>query len=414
MRPRTGENTADAATYFTTTLGEGVTVESSLAWLLQPITVQTFLDDFWGTTHCHIKRACAGYFDVLLPGSSAVEDLLNSFRLEPSLVRLVRRDEKKISYRLADDSLDVVRMREGFADGYTIVLDGVERCVRPIGSMAHSIEAELNFATQVNGYLTPAESQGFTSHYDDHDVLILQIQGSKLWHLYDVELPPHEMRRREAVDPAGLPLPSDLRLEAGDVLYVPRGQVHAAEATSEPSLHMTVGIHAPTVLTLIDKALDALSFRDDRVDARLPPRHLDDADIRGTLSSLVRDVAKALEETSVVDEGLDALEEVLVRRGRCPPVGHGLSNVGGIDQQTVVKKYEPLYSRVATFAGGVALKFAQLAIKAGPDHEAAMRYLARSAAPFRIGDLPGLTASQQTELARTLLVSGFLVRLPDD
>ena len=116
-----------------------------------------------------------------------------------------------------------------------------------------AIEVELNFATKVNAYITPPESQGFVAHYDEHDVLILQIQGSKIWHLYDgADVPPHELRRDEeksvAID--GLPLPTDLRLEVGDVLYLPRGRVHAAESNSEPSVHLTVGIHAPTVLML--------------------------------------------------------------------------------------------------------------------------------------------------------------------
>lgn len=244
-------------------------------------------------------------------------------------------------------------------------------------------------------------------------MLILQIQGSKIWHLYDADVPPHEMQRREAVDMAGLPLPTDLRLEVGDALYLPRGRVHAAEATSEPSIHLTVGIHAPTVLTLITRALHSLSLRDDRVHTRLPPRHLDDADIRASVSILMRDIVRTVEDPSAIAEGLDALADVLVRRGRCPPVGQ-ISNATAIDGQTLVRKYQPLYSRVTAVAGGVALRFAQLSITASPDHKAAMLFVSSSTEPFRVRDLPGLRAAQQTELARTLIVSGFLVRLPDD
>ena len=77
-------------------------------------------------------------------------------------------------------------------------------------------------------------------------------------------------------------------------------------------------------------------------------------------------------------------------------------------------KYQPLYSRVTAVAGGVALQFAQLSINAGSDHEAAMLFVSRTTEPFRVGDLPGLHAAQQTELARTLIASGFLVRLHND
>ena len=393
------------------------TAESSLAWLLQPLAVHSFLDEIWGATHHHVKRRRAGYFDNLLPGPSAVEELLECFRREPSAaVRLVRGNEKKGpgTYRLADGGLDLDGIRNDFADGYTIILDNVERYVRTIASLSHSIEADLNFPTQVNAYVTPPESQGFVPHYDEHDVLILQVQGSKVWHVYDdVDVPPHEMERHEAVDTAALPLPTDLRLEAGDVLYLPRGRVHGAETTSESSLHLTVGIHAPTVLTLIIRALHSLSFTDDRVHTRLPPRYLDDADVRANLQAPVRDVVRTVEDPSVIGESLGALEDALVQRGRCPPVGQ-ISNAVGIDGQTLVVKYQPLYSRVAPVAGGVALQFGQLSISAGSDHEAAMLFVSRSTEPFRVGDLPGLRAAQQTELARTLIASGFLVRLPDD
>ena len=65
-------------------------------------------------------------------------------------------------------------------------------------------------------------------------------------------------------------------------------------------------------------------------------------------------------------------------------------------------------------ADGVALQFASLSINAGADHEAAMLFISRSTEPFRVRDLPELNAQQQIELVRSLIVSGFLVRLSDD
>jgi lysine-specific demethylase/histidyl-hydroxylase NO66 len=398
----------------------GVNDDLSLAWLLAPLPVQTFLDEIWGVSHYHVTRSCAGYFDRLLEGSATVEALLELFRFEPGparAMRLVRGNEKHHgdAYRLADGSLDLVRVRNDFADGYTIVLDGIEQYVRAIASLTHSIEVELNFATKVNAYITPPGSQGFAAHYDEHDVLILQIQGSKIWHLHDgADVAPHRMHRRAPVDADALPAPTDLRLDAGDVLYLPRGRVHAAETTSQPSVHLTVGIHAPTLLTLVTRALYRLSFTDDRVHTQLPARCLDDADVRAGVRTLVRDVARALEEPDVIDEGLGELEDVLVKRGRCPPVGRAVANAAGIDGHTRVKKYQPLYARVRPAAGGVALHFAQLVINAGPEHRAAMEFVAKSTEPFEVCDLPGLSAAQQTALARTLVTSGFLVRLPAD
>jgi bifunctional lysine-specific demethylase and histidyl-hydroxylase NO66 len=395
---------------------KGTLVEPSLAWLLQPLAVETFLNEIWAETHYHVKRHRPGYFDALVPESSAVEDLLESFRTEPSNVRLIREHDKQSAdnYRLADGSLDLVRVRGAYADGYTIVLEDVEQYVRAIALLTNAIEAELNFATKVNAYVTPPASQGFVTHYDGHDVLILQIQGSKIWHLYEgADVPPHQLRREEKWVADGLPSPTDLRLEVGDVLYLPRGLVHAAEATSEPSVHLTVGVHAPTALTFAVAALNSLSFSDDRLNARLPPRHLDDLDARATLVELLHHVAKTVQGPGAISGGLDALADILVRRGQCPPVGQ-VSSAIAIDGQTVVRKYQPIYSRVTAVGDAVVLQFASLSISVASDHEDALRFLSESTEPFRVCDLPGLSAAQQTELARSLMVTGFLARLPND
>jgi bifunctional lysine-specific demethylase and histidyl-hydroxylase NO66 len=395
----------------------GVDRESSLAWLLHPLPVETFLDEIWGATHYHVSLNCPGYFDRLLDGSASVDELLGLFRPDLSLVRLVRENDKKdpYVYRLANGGFDAAGIGKDFADGYTIVLERIERYVRAIASLLHSIEVELNFATQANAYFTRPESQGFVAHCDDHDVLILQIRGSKVWHLYDgAHVAPHEMLRHERVATAGLPSPTDVRLEVGDVLYLPRGRVHAAEATSELSVHLTVGLQAPTLLMLVTRALDSLSYSDDRVHTQLPPRYLDDQDVRASLGILVRDVVEALEQPSVIAEGLASLEDDLVKRGQSPPVGQAISTAVGIDAGTRVMKYQPLFSRVTDTSDGVALHFAQLVINAAPDHKEALQFVSKSTEPFRICDLPGLSAAQQTELARTLIVNGFLVRPPDE
>jgi hypothetical protein len=377
--------------------------------------VQTFLDEIWGATQHHVKRCCAGYFDGLLPGSPAIDELLKLYVNEPSAVRLVRGNDQKLgpnSYRLVDGRLNVDGVRNDFANGYTIVLDGVERHVRAIASLQHSIEVELNFPVKVNVYLTPPASQGLIPHYDTHDVLVLQVLGSKIWHLYDrVVVPPREIQRNKnkvvAVDDL-LP-PTDLRLDAGDVLYLPRARFHAAETTSEPSIHLTVAIHPPTLLMLAIGALHSHAFSDDRLSAQLPPRYFDDADIPAALGDLVRDGFQAAGDPSAIAEVLDAFEDDLVRRGKCPPVSP-ISHFG-IDGQTLVRKYQPLYARVRTVDGAVSLQFANSSVGAGADHEAALLFISKSVEPFRVCDLPGLDAQQQIELVRSLIASGFLVRL---
>ena len=395
----------------------GVHTELSLAWLLEPLSVDAFLDEFWGKSHYHVSRSSPDYFDRLLDGADSVDALLAVYRPHLSLVSLVRQQERKDQYvyRLADGTFDVAAIGQDFADGFTIVLDSVQRYVRSIASLAHSIDVELNFAAQVNAYFTPPQSQGFVPHFDDHDALIVQLQGSKIWHLYEgIDVAPHEMWRHDSIPAAELPTPIDVRLETGDVLYLPRGRVHAAESTSELSVHLTVGLHAPTLSLLAARMLNALNNSDERAHIQLPPRFLSDPDVRAGLGSLVHEITESLERPEAIAAALDSLEADLVRRGQCHPLGAGISDAVDIDDQTRVVKYQPLYSRVTEDSGGVALHFAQSVVNAGIDHREALQYLARSTEPLRVSDLPGLSDMQRIELARTLILQGFLLRLPSD
>jgi bifunctional lysine-specific demethylase and histidyl-hydroxylase NO66 len=377
----------------------GVHSELSLAWLLEPLTVDAFLDEFWGKSHYHVSRSSPDYFDSLLEGADSIDALLAVFRPHLSLVSLVRQQERRDQYvyRLADGSFDVAAIGRDFA------------------SLAHSIDVELNFAAQVNAYFTPPQSQGFVAHFDDHDALIVQLQGSKIWHLYaGIDVPPHEMWRHASIPAAELPAPIDVRLETGDVLYLPRGRVHAAESTSELSVHLTVGMHAPTLSLLATRMLNALNNSDARAHLQLPPRFLSDPDVRAALGSLVHEITRSFEQPEAIAAALDSLEADLVRRGQCHPLGAGISDAVDIDDQTRVVKCQPLYSRVTEDSGGVALHFAQSVVNAGIDHREALQYLARSTEPLRVSDLPGLSETQRIELARTLILQGFLLRLPSD
>ncbi|ORW95997.1 JmjC domain-containing protein [Mycolicibacter terrae] len=387
--------------------------ESPLAWLLAPVTVRTFLDELWGAAPNHIGRDRADYFEPIA-GPLSAERLLAALRTEPAAVRLVRGADhlQPEHYTLADGTLDLARIHAELDGGYTVICNNIEKYLRPMSTLTHSVEVELNFPTHVNAYITPPASTGFLPHYDHHDVLVLQVQGSKTWYFYgDEPVPPHLMAQMHEVDPAGLPEPTSLHLAAGDTLYLPRGRVHSAVTTSQSSVHLTVGIHVPTVLTLLTHTLHILSLRDDVVHTRLPARHLDDQQVRASLGTMIRDGLDALAASDALAEGLGAMQDFLVRRARCPVVGQ-VSDTVGLDTDTLVRKQQPLYSRVTTTADGVGLQFAQLIVSARPDHEAAMRFLSERSEPFRVGELPGLTDAQQVELVRSLLMSGFLVRPP--
>lgn len=176
----------------------------------------------------------------------------------------------EIADQLADD-----RLVELFADGSTLVLQGLHRTWPPLVDFGTALAAELGHPVQINAYVTPPQSQGFSAHFDVHDVFVLQVAGEKRWTIHppvhDAPLRDQEWTRyRAAVERrAGEEPVIDAVLRPGDALYLPRGWLHSAEALGDVSVHLTVGIHSVTRYALLE-ALAALAAEEPELRASLP------------------------------------------------------------------------------------------------------------------------------------------------
>ena len=149
-----------------------------------------------------------------------------------------------------------------FADGSTVVLQGLHRLWPPLIEFADQLAADLGHPTQVNAYITPPSSRGFSPHYDVHDVFVLQVAGQKHWRIHAPVLPdplrtqPWTDRAAEVAAAAeGEPV-IDAVLRPGDALYLPRGFLHSATALGEISGHLTIGVHPVTRWAAAESALD--------------------------------------------------------------------------------------------------------------------------------------------------------------
>ena len=107
--------------------------------------------------------------------------------------------------------------------GASLVIDGIERHVPAIGSLAAAIAAALDMRVGANAYLTFGAVSVFAPHEDAHDVLALQLHGAKRWQV-------------------GAPAPADIVLEPGTFLFVPRGVRHEAIPLALPSVHLSFGL----------------------------------------------------------------------------------------------------------------------------------------------------------------------------
>ena len=323
--------------------------------------------------------------------------------------------------QVSDDKL--VRL---FADGSTMVLQGLHRTWPALVDFSQDLAGELGHPVQVNAYVTPPQSRGFDDHYDVHDVFVLQVEGEKRWRLHRPVHPaplrdqPWTSRRAAVEEEAAREPLLDVVLRPGDCLYLPRGYLHAATALGGVSTHLTIGVHPWTRHALADQLLRAAL-------ADLA----DDEDVRASLplGARVEDPASTAEDLELVRERLvravsavDAARLVrpLAAQARA---GQRAEPVGPLAQLRAAQEVESsgdagglqlrahLAATLEEGADGVVL----LRSRAGDlplpveDVEPVRELLAAAAAPAT-DDGDAVLAALGPDLARRLVLAGVLVR----
>lgn len=162
--------------------------------------------------------------------------------------------------------IDIPKVIEYFSAGNSLILNRIDRLSSKLNSFSRRLEVDLNMKVESNLYLTPANNYGFDIHFDAHDVFVIQLEGSKIWTLYESEihLITDELRVSKRSQESFIEKSKHL-LQKGDVLYIPRGTYHQAKSTVETSMHLTVGLHPLLGYQLINqlavKAQEELFFR---------------------------------------------------------------------------------------------------------------------------------------------------------
>lgn len=175
--------------------------------------------------------------------------------------------------------------------GATLTLSNPHEWHPPLAAFCHQLSQTTSAGVGTFAYLTPPNSRGSRPHRDNAEVLVVQLEGSKQWDLYDV---PADDTWQMGMIP-GDPQPSEtLQLAEGEGLFVPAGMGHRAAAGPRGSLHLTISVTTPR---LAQVAMDWLARWRNTVpqNARMPVAP------QGRLSAaedLLRRLAKSLSETT--------------------------------------------------------------------------------------------------------------------
>jgi ribosomal protein L16 Arg81 hydroxylase len=182
-------------------------------------------------------------------------------------------------------------------------------------------------------------AQGFDAHFDTHEVFVLQIEGTKHWRIYGLarEAPLVEEQAEFAREQLGPPT-REVLLQAGDLLYLPRGYVHEAFTSETLSLHLTVGVKVFRWVDLLHQAVDELSTREVRFRRSLP-RGLLTGGTSLALSGQLRELLQVLAEGARADEAVVRLAAGFVEKLRALPGNYFAEvDVERINLDTVVQR----------------------------------------------------------------------------
>lgn len=209
---------------------------------------------------------------------------------------------------------------EAVVAGATLILNDIGGRARPaLGAMVDDTSRVTGTEARVNAYVSGRGETGFGWHWDDHDVIIIQLTGSKLWRIFE----PHELsplrgwtsnttKGREA---------ASILVRPGMGLLIPRGWGHQVSGfEGELTSHLTVSITRPRARSVFEVAAgerfgDGLAAEVVSIDrpamALLP---LDDAvleHVRGVLRA--RLVSQTADDPIRAAAALSASSQFLVR-----------------------------------------------------------------------------------------------------
>jgi Cupin superfamily protein. len=382
--------------------------------IVHPIPFDEFLASYYEKRPLLIKRRDSSYYNDIVTVDQINAHLGQGHITYPG-IRLIKDGEEVDSADYTDSVTTATGTTDGivnkeklfahFYDGHTIILNWYERHSAGVLHLRHITERAFHANAHANLYITPRTSRGFGPHWDNHDVFILQFEGKKAWTVYDspVLLPG---RKRQFVDGEWNEVDPTLKatLEPGDLLYLPRGFVHEANATDEVSCHITLGIdtytYADLALRLLEQIDDDPWFR-----RSLPRSFKTGIDPQPFHQELARFIASV--DLQTVTDGLYAE----FASARLPDSSNRLLDyirLRDVNVATTLQRKPDLFFDVQCAGDEIVLHFNDKALRFPSSAGECMQSMLQDSS-FQIGTLPGeMDTESKIALCRKLVEEGFL------
>jgi ribosomal protein L16 Arg81 hydroxylase len=387
---------------------------------LKPVHHDRFVSDYWERQPLHIGRQLPDHYAGLFDLSDADALLANSGGLWSSAIRVVQNGSvaTHIGHSPKGENRSAGRAEaiyQAYRAGSTLIFTSLQEHWPSVRTLHYELSSALTASVHVNAYLTPPLAAGFPIHYDTHDVFVLQTAGTKHWRIYSpmVELPVKSQTFKKGMLPEDLDTDNpvlDVVLRAGDLLYIPRGFLHAAQACDRSSLHLTVGVFTTTWSTILESALKSVVNSHPEFRAGLPLGFGSDERVRAevveSLGNVCRRAMDCIEWDAVTHDAASSVE--LFRRPDLDGHLRSLDRLADLEADTLLRKPADCRWFIDRSSERLRLSFHGKDLFVPLHVEEALRFMDVTDV-FAAEDIPGaLDEPSKLVLVRRLLLEGAL------
>jgi len=212
--------------------------------LIAPVTEDEFRSRYWELRPLVVHRKDPDYYGDLC----TLDDFDDAVARSSSYVKTLDAAGPRGTIRNFATVRGLEAVLADMRDGGSLILEQVQRHDPKLGLFCRMLGQELGHGFEANLYMTPPYGKSSIPHWDNTDVFIMQVLGSKEWRIEKERrvfpIRPHRM------GPDGREFRGEVEtftVQQGDIVYIPRGFMHIAECGPEASLHISLGI-VPVVL----------------------------------------------------------------------------------------------------------------------------------------------------------------------
>jgi hypothetical protein len=235
--------------------------QRTLEQFLSPLSLDEFLDRVLAGGFRKIEVNRAGARTGLL-GADPESALLAAWQLAPTLTfHSANPSGPAPSLESMAGAADFQqRIAEFHARNYSVRFPDVRPLSPDLDRLCRALEMMLHKPVTASALWSRGGMRA-PIHYDDHDLLVVHLRGTKRWY---VSQQPSELRNTWSSMGERTPdmgAHQTLEVQPGDLMYLPRGTYHSVSSDAS-SLHVSIGFTPLTVREVLIAAIDHLSDLD--------------------------------------------------------------------------------------------------------------------------------------------------------